>query len=137
MTIEYPDGSQESYIETTEKTTDKLGINAQVGYRMFPQTVIRAGLIESTGGIGLDHSIRLWNRPLTFILEAYDFARPDDESAHLRFESRYFLSPNVFLSAGWDDPLVSERSSVLFGGGITWSDEDIKYSLGLAGGALN
>ncbi len=137
VTISYPDGTEESYVQTTEKTTDKLGINAQVGYRMFPQTILRAGLIESTGGIGLDHSIRLWNRPLTFILEAYDFTRPDDESAHLRFESRYFLSPNVFLSAGWDDPLVSERSSVLFGGGITWSDEDIKYSLGLAGGALN
>jgi hypothetical protein len=26
---------------------------------------------------------------------------------------------------------------VLFGGGITWNDEDIKYSLGLAGSALN
>lgn len=137
VTISYPDGTTESYVETTQKTTDKLGINAQVGYRMFPQTVIRAGLIESTGGIGIDHSIQLWNRPLTFILEAYDFARPDDESAHLRFEGRYFLNRNLFLSAGWDDPLVSDRSSVLFGGGITWSDDDIKYSLGLAGGALN
>jgi hypothetical protein len=32
---------------------------------------------------------------------------------------------------------VSEKSSVLCGGGITWSDEAVKYSLGLAGGALN
>ena len=39
--------------------------------------------------------------------------------------------------AGWDDPLVSEKSSVLFGGGINWNDDDVKYSLGLAGGALN
>lgn len=137
VTITFPDGSQESYVETTEKTEDKLGINAQIGYRMFPQTVVRAGLIESTGGIGVDHSIKLWDRPMTLIFEAWDFARPDDESAHLRFEGRYFLTRHVFLSAGWDDPLVSERSSVLFGGGITWSDEDIKYSLGLAGGALN
>ncbi len=137
VTITHPDGSEESFTETTLKTTDKLGINAQVGYRMFPQTVVRAGLIESTGGIGVDHSIKLWDRPMTLIFEAWDFARPDDESAHLRLEGRYFLTRNIFLSAGWDDPLVSERSSVLFGGGITWSDEDIKYSLGLAGGALN
>jgi phospholipid/cholesterol/gamma-HCH transport system substrate-binding protein len=137
VTITYPDGTEESYTETTLKTTDKLGINAQVGYRMFPQTIIRAGLIESSGGIGVDHSIKLWDRPMTLIFEAWDFARPDDESAHLRLEGRYFLTKHIFLSAGWDDPLVSERSSVLFGGGITWSDEDIKYSLGLAGGALN
>jgi hypothetical protein len=26
---------------------------------------------------------------------------------------------------------------VLFGGGVIWTDEDIKYSLGLAAGALN
>jgi len=26
---------------------------------------------------------------------------------------------------------------VLFGGGVVWTDEDLKYSLGLAAGALN
>ena len=96
-----------------------------------------AGLIESTGGVGVDHSIKLGKRPLTLVFEAYDFGREFDEAVHLRFEGRYFISRNIFLSAGWDDPLVSEKSSVLFGGGITWADDDVKYSLGLAGGALN
>jgi phospholipid/cholesterol/gamma-HCH transport system substrate-binding protein len=137
VTTTYPDGSQESYLEEKIRTSDKLGINAQVGYRVFPKTIVRAGLIESAGGVGIDHSIKLGKRPLTMIFEAYDFGREFDEGVHLKFEGRYFISRHIFLTAGWDDPLVSEKSSVLFGGGITWNDEDIKYSLGLAGGALN
>jgi len=98
---------------------------------------VRAGLIESAGGIGVDHSIKLGKRPLRLIFEAYDFGREFDEGVHLKFEGRYFISPHIFVTAGWDDPLVSDKSSVLFGGGITWNDDDVKYSLGLAGGALN
>jgi phospholipid/cholesterol/gamma-HCH transport system substrate-binding protein len=137
VTIEFDDGSTESYTETTIKTTDRLGLNAQVGYKVLPNTVVRAGLFETTGGFGIDHAVKVARRPLIFIFEAYDFGRPFDESAHLKLEGRYFVSPHLFLTAGWDDPLVSEKSSVLFGGGITWNDEDIKYSLGLAGSALN
>ena len=137
VTTVFPDGNEVSYLQTTTSTKDRLGINAQVGYRMYPDTILRAGLIESSGGFGIDHSFKLGKRPLTLIFEAYDFSRPFDEATHLRFEGRYFVSPHIFLSAGWDDPLVSEKSSILLGGGITWNDEDVKYSLGLAGGALN
>jgi phospholipid/cholesterol/gamma-HCH transport system substrate-binding protein len=137
VTTTFPDGTQESYLQTKIKTSDKIGINAQVGYRIFTDTILRAGLIESAGGVGVDHSIKLGKRPLRLIFEAYDFGREFDEGVHLKFEGRYFISPHIFLTAGWDDPLVSDKSSVLFGGGITWNDDDVKYSLGLAGGALN
>jgi phospholipid/cholesterol/gamma-HCH transport system substrate-binding protein len=137
VTTTYPDGTQESYLEEKIKTSDKIGINAQVGYRVFPNTIVRAGLIESSGGVGLDHSFKLGKRPMTLIFEAYEFGREFDEGVHLKFEGRYFISRHIFLTAGWDDPLVSDKSSVLFGGGITWNDEDVKYSLGLAGSALN
>ncbi len=137
VTLTFDDGTQETYLQERIRTSDAMGVNAQVGYQIFPETIVRAGLIESTGGIGIDHAIKLGKRPLVFVLEAYDFGRPFDESAHLKFEGRYFVSPHIFLTAGWDDPLVSEKSSILFGGGITWNDDDVKYSLGLAGSALN
>jgi len=137
VTTTYADGTQESYLEEKIKVSDKIGINAQVGYRVFPETVVRAGLIESTGGFGIDHKLKLGKRPLILIFEAYDFGREFDEDAHLKFEGRYFISPHIFVTAGWDDPLVSEKSSVLFGAGINWADDDVKYSLGLAGSALN
>ena len=133
----FPDGTEESFLEEKISVSDKVVINAQIGYRILPNTIVRAGVIESSGGVGVDYSINLGKRPMTFIFEAYDFNRAFDEDMHLKFESRYFISRHLFVTAGWDDPLVSEKSSVLFGAGITWNDDDVKYSLGLAGGALN
>jgi phospholipid/cholesterol/gamma-HCH transport system substrate-binding protein len=137
VTTTYPDGTQDSYLEEKISVSDKIGISAQIGYRILPNTIVRAGVIESSGGVGVDYSIKLGNRPMTFIFEAYDFNREFDEDMHLKFESRYFISPHIFVTAGWDDPLVTEKSSFLLGAGITWNDDDVKYSLGLAGGALN
>jgi hypothetical protein len=42
------------------------------------------------------------------------------------------LGKGLFAFAGWDDPTFSDRSSVLFGAGYTWIDEDIKYYAGTA-----
>lgn len=137
VTTTYPDGTADSYLEETISVSDRIGISAQIGYRILPNTIVRAGVIESSGGVGVDYSIKLGKRPMTLVFEAYDFNREFDEDMHLKFESRYFISPHIFVTAGWDDPLVSEKSSFLLGAGITWNDDDVKYSLGLAGGALN
>ncbi len=140
----------QSYIETTtlpDGTTsttrrdetkiepDKLLFNAQIGYRLFENTMIRAGLFESEGGVGIDQRFNLWKKTAQLSLEAYDWSRDVDSTPHLRLEGRYYLNRNLFLSAGWDDPLFNQRSSVLLGGGVTWNDEDVKYSLGLASAA--
>lgn len=137
-TTVFPDGSSETIETTTLKIEDDLGFNAQIGYRVRPDTIVRAGLFESVGGFGIDHDIDLGlPRPLRLTLDVFDFNRELERDVHLRFETRYHVTRNLFLMAGWDDPLVSERSSVLIGGGVQWRDEDVKYSLGLAGGAIN
>jgi phospholipid/cholesterol/gamma-HCH transport system substrate-binding protein len=133
----YPDGSTDEFLTETFKTEDKILFNAQIGYRVFPRTMVRAGLFESKGGFAVDHSVLLGERPLRFSVEAYDFNRELSSDPHLRLEGRYYLTNHLFVLAGWDDPLFSETSSVLFGGGVIWTDEDIKYSLGLAAGAMN
>jgi len=135
--VTYPDGTTEETITEQFKTEDDLAFNAQIGYRIFEATQFRAGLFESTGGFGVDQSFLVADRPLRLSFEAYDFNRRIVDDPHLRLEGRYYLTNHVFLMAGWDDPLFNEASSVLFGGGVIWTDEDIKYSLGLAAGALN
>ena len=137
VTVTHPDGSTETTVTDKFKTEDKLAINAQIGYRLFPTTQVRAGIFESTGGFAVDHSVMVAQRPLRLTLEAYDFNRALADDPHLRLEGRFYITEHVFVHAGWDDPLYDRTSSVLFGGGVVWTDEDLKYSLGLAAGALN
>ncbi len=137
VTTVYDDGTESSYTQTRVKTKDTFDFNAQIGYRLLPSTTVRAGLFETAGGFGVDQDLDVGDRKLRLTFEAYDFNRELDLDTHLRLESRFFFNRNLFLMAGWDDPLVSERSSVLIGGGITWTDDDLKYTLGLAGSAVN
>jgi len=136
ITTETPDGVFTETV-TRVKTEDKFGINAQIGYQLFPNTVVRAGLFESAGGVGVDHDVAVGKSKMRFTVEAFDFSREFVDGPHLRLEGRYYLNRHLFLMAGWDDLLASERSSVLFGGGVMWTDDDVKYSLGVAGSALN
>jgi phospholipid/cholesterol/gamma-HCH transport system substrate-binding protein len=128
----YPDGHRETTQTDVTKTSETNTVNAQVGWH-FRDYTLRAGLFESTGGVGVD-KIVLANK-LRLTLEAYDFTR-SEKPPHVRFEGRYFLTKNVFAFAGWDDPTWSQRRSVLFGGGVTWGDEDVKYLLGTIGSAV-
>lgn len=123
-----PDGRRETTVEEVTRVTDSATVNAQVGWD-FRATSLRAGLFESTGGIGVD--THLFDKRLKLTLEAYDFYR-DTKPPHLRLEGRYFLTRNIFAFAGWDDPTWSKGSSAILGGGVTWGDEDLKYLLGTA-----
>lgn len=122
-----PDGSVETTVIEERVREDDFTLTALLGYEMG-DFELRAGLIESAGGAGLDY--RLFDRKLIFSLEAFDFDRPEDLDPHLRFTARYLLNPNILLIGGYDDPLADQYESVFFGAGIRWKDEDLKYLLG-------
>jgi phospholipid/cholesterol/gamma-HCH transport system substrate-binding protein len=128
-TTTFPDGHTERTVTDTEERKDEFAISALFGYR-WRDWVIRAGLLESRGGAGVDY-VALKDR-LRFSADLWDFNRPDDFSAHAKLTGRYYLSPSVFVTAGWDDFLNRKRDadSVFFGAGLRWSDDDIKYLLG-------
>lgn len=136
VTTVFDDGHTESFVRTITKVDQTNTVNAQLGYRLLPETFLRAGLFESEGGVAVDQKVTVAGRPITFSLAAYDFDRPEASSPHMRVEGRYFVNPNFFISAGWDDPTFADHSSVLVGAGLTWTDEDIKYLLGLASSGL-
>lgn len=140
-----PRGAKREKVVTTETTTDEgtevvtthqtkydnsYVISAQAGWT-FDKLSLRAGLIDSTGGLGADYLLR--NR-LSLTGEAYDFSDRYDDKPHLKLFGRYVLvperknSPEIFVSSGIDNPL--NNTTVLFGGGIRWKDEDLKYLLG-------
>ena len=133
VTTIHPDGTQDSYtVKKSKEDTTGYTFNAQVGYLLFPQTVVRAGLFESHGGVGADQY--LLDHRLKLTLDAYDFNR-DQHAPHLRLTGRYYFTKNIFAYTGWDDPTYSAHSSVILGGGISWTDEDLKYLLGTAASA--
>ena len=61
----------------------------------------------------------------------WDFSRPD-YNAHGKIGGRFYITPSAYLSAGWDDFLNRKKKadSIYFGGGVRWSDDDIKLLLG-------
>jgi phospholipid/cholesterol/gamma-HCH transport system substrate-binding protein len=68
---------------------------------------------------------------LRFSAELFDFSRPGEYTAHAKVSTRYFFSPSVYITGGWDDFLNHARKadSLFLGAGLRWSDDDIKYLL--------
>jgi phospholipid/cholesterol/gamma-HCH transport system substrate-binding protein len=127
ITTTFPDGTSEVKTIRTDSTDDDFTYSAQFGFR-FGNADLRAGLFESSGGGAVDYY--LLDRELKFSLEAFDFSRPDDLDPRLRFSTRWQFHPNMYLVGGYDDFLESDNSSIFFGGGVRWKDDDLKYLLG-------
>jgi phospholipid/cholesterol/gamma-HCH transport system substrate-binding protein len=127
ITTTQPDGTVDTQTIHTLTRENDTTISAQFGFKLGDAR-LRAGLFEGTGGGAVDYGFlrqRLW-----LTLEAYDFSRANDLDPHLRLTGRWWLTPNLFITGGYDDPLVNERDSIIFGGGIRWNDDDLKYLMG-------
>lgn len=122
----------EDYLRTTEKTTDSLKFNALLARRYGPVT-LRGGVIESTGGFGVDLT------PIEQVqlsAEVFDFG---DETPNLRtYGTIYpFYQPDrnnplnwIFLSGGVEETLSDERDYFV-GGGLRFTDQDLQGLVGL------
>ena len=124
-----PDGTTSTTTTQTTDYKDELGITAMMGWR-WKDFALRAGVIESRGGAAIDY--QLFKDRLRFSAELFDFSRPNSYAAHGKLSTRYYFSPSVYLTGGWDDFLNHSRKadSAFFGAGLRWSDDDLKYLLG-------
>lgn len=115
--------------ETTKYDRDFL-ISAQAGW-VLDDLSVRVGLFDSTGGVGADYKL---SDRLSVTGEAFDFGKKRDDLPHLRLLGEYVFrhekphTPQLFLSTGVDNAL--NDTAFVFGGGIRWRDEDLKYLLG-------
>ena len=108
---------------TEEFDRNALLFNAQIGKR-YHDLVVRGGLLESTGGAGLDYYSL--NDRLKLSFEAFDFNR--DRRTHLKAGAEYRLFKHLYLTAGWDDFISNEGNSSPYGGiAIRFEDDDLKY----------
>ncbi|MGZ3747148.1 MAG: MlaD family protein [Pseudobdellovibrionaceae bacterium] len=86
----------------------------------FYNLTLRGGLIESSGGIGIDYLF--FRRKLKLSLEAFDFGQ-----LNLRTQAQYTLSHGFYLLGGMTDMMnKSDRRSGYLGAGIYITNDDLK-----------
>jgi phospholipid/cholesterol/gamma-HCH transport system substrate-binding protein len=118
-------GGRTTRVTTQSATIDrqKLRFSAQLA-KSFYDFTIRGGLIESTGGFGLDYN----HGPVGVSFSAFDFSTRFNERPHLRAAANYSITRNVYLSGGADDIInnVGEKPEWFLGAGFKFVDDDIK-----------
>ncbi len=114
----------------------KTYISGQYGKR-FGDILMRAGVIESTGGIGVDYFAN--NNRFKASLDLFDFNAVNDvrgENLHAKVMLRYRFLKHLEVYGGWDNFMNSQSQNIFFGVGIKFIDNNLKYLLGSAGSAI-
>ncbi len=128
---------REEYLpnQTTIKREFKPEFTVQYA-RIFPfagkELVIRAGLKESTGGIGAD---LVYSERTTLTTDLWDFGRKDrpqdkDLKPNLQMGINYKVRGPLYVRFGGDDLLNAKLRGVFGGVGLLFTDNDLKYLLG-------
>ncbi|HEX6161272.1 MAG TPA: hypothetical protein VF111_13950, partial [Thermoanaerobaculia bacterium] len=123
-------GQSETIVTETTKYDRDFVISAQAGW-VLDDLAVRIGLFDSTGGVGADYS---YNDRIRLTGEAFDFGKKRDDNPHLRFTGEYIVrrerpnTPTIFVTSGIDNAL--NDTSFIFGGGVRWKDDDLKYLIG-------
>ena len=120
-----------NYEDTDNPSSDDTvtRFNAEIGKRYY-DLVLRAGIIESTFGVGVDYYAM--NDKLKATLDVFDFNHSNDirdTNAHMKFQLTYRILRHFDIFAGVDEILNSRTRTGFLGGGVEFSSDDIKYLL--------
>ena len=123
-----------NYTTTEIEKSRKLFLNAQIA-RRFGLFTLRGGVLESTGGLGVDFQP---HERFSLSAELFDFGQTD--APYLRaYGTLYpFFDPGmsnplnwIYLSGGVDNILLSKRD-YFFGLGLRFRDNDLKGLTGFS-----
>lgn len=120
-------GGAEDRLEERKIDDSKLKFNLQIG-RRFNRFVLRAGAIESTGGVGADYLMPDYGFRMG--LEAFDYQ--EKAGPNLRAYTEVKLWNVLYTRVLADDTLSKTgNSSFTFSLGLRFSDEDLASLIGL------
>ena len=113
--------------DTATVNRDKIKISAQLAKKFYDFT-IRGGMIESSGGMGIDYT----RGPIGASFEAFDFSTRFNERPHLKAYASLNVTKNFFVLGGADDIIRRDQPVDWFvGAGFRLVDDDIKSLIGL------
>ncbi len=146
-----PPNAGDPVVQKQTVTRDALKVSLQFAKR-FSFLTLRFGIIESTGGIGVDFSFPIkffwysrWLEDAIVIkVDAFNFSVDSLVYPRLRATLRFSPVEHVYISAGVDDILNRPNREVLtnrlvtgrdffFGAGVFFTDQDLKGILPFAG----
>jgi phospholipid/cholesterol/gamma-HCH transport system substrate-binding protein len=107
-----------------EREKNTFRFNVQIGRRV-QDFAFRGGLIESTGGLGMDYYLQ--NLGTKFSLEAFDYKK--DKGANIRFITELQIWNILYGRATINDASRKERSGIIQAG-LRFNDEDLKGLMG-------
>ena len=115
-----------NHVTRDEQDKNSYKFNIQIGRRIHDFS-FRAGLIESSGGVGIDYQFNLIGTKLSF--EAFDYNRVLGPNLRLTSE---FEMWNVFYGRVAYEDMISKlhEQSWTLGAGVRFSDEDLKGIIG-------
>jgi phospholipid/cholesterol/gamma-HCH transport system substrate-binding protein len=121
-----------AYLDTTE-TKYSFAVDAEIARKIGPVTV-RGGLLESTAGIGIDVQPLKW---ASLSGEVFDFKAGEMPNLRSFVTISPFLDPNgnmpwnwLYITAGMRN-ILNGRRDIFVGGGIRFSDREVKGLVGL------
>jgi len=126
---EVTSGGTTNTIEVTERSKNlgRFQFSAQLA-KKFENLTLRGGLIESSGGVGLDYNYG----PVGVQFSAFDFKTEFGQKPHLKAMGTAQVTRTFYLLGGLDDFINSNQDLDWFlGGGIQFTDDDIKSLLGV------
>jgi phospholipid/cholesterol/gamma-HCH transport system substrate-binding protein len=120
-----------SYRETRVTTTNDFRLSFQFAKRIGPFTG-RFGILESTGGLGLD--LHLIDDRFELKQDLFGFG--EQLTPRWRITLGYEFISKLWLLGGVDDIINGDRRDYFVGLQLRFTDEDLKTILPFAGGAL-
>ncbi len=116
-TTENPEGSD----------SNKMRVIAEMGKRYY-NFVLRGGIMESTFGLGVDYYTM--NDRLKLSADLFDFNHTNDirdHNAQLKAQITYRFLRHFSIFGGVNEILNARSRSFYLGGGIEFSNDDLKY----------
>lgn len=129
QTTQITAGGVASTVQTKTSTVDenKFRISAELAKKFYDFT-LRGGIIESTGGIGLDYD----KGPAGLHFSAFDFSTQYNQRPHLKLLGNVNITKSLYVVGGADDFINKNQPRDWFvGAGFRLVDDDIKSLLGL------
>ncbi len=123
----------EDTVTTTTESSDDLKLNMQLA-RIWGPVTVRAGVIESTAGVGVDFTPF---RQLVLSGELFDFGAEDGVYIRGYGQLYPFYDPAssnplrwLYFTGGVDDVMDVYQRDYFFGAGVRFTDQDLRGLVG-------